>query len=137
MGSNVNEQATRLGSQWHQSVATGILPVSIMNRQDAGPTLYFHDFDGSLGRGALACVPVLTAEANLGRLTGLPLQQSRNCLESVNFNAHQFREPSSLRHFFTKSTARATTLSRLKPKRLSTSEPGADAPKRSTPIVAP
>src|SRR5208283_3042267 len=67
----------------------------------------------------------------------LPLQQSRNCLECANSNAYQFREPSTVYQLFTNSTARATTLSRLKPKRLSTSEPGADAPKRSTQIVAP
>ncbi len=40
-------------------------------------------------------------------------------------------------YFFTKATAWATTLSTLKPKRLSTSGPGAEAPKRSTLIVAP
>ena len=87
--------------KWHSAALVsrpGTLPVAVIDRQDAGPTVYFYDFDGSLGRGALACEPFLTAEANLGRHTGLPLQQSRNRLESVNFNAHQFREPSSLCH---------------------------------------
>jgi len=39
---------------WH-SVAlvsrSGMLPVSVMNRQDAGPTVYSHDLYRSLGRG--------------------------------------------------------------------------------------
>jgi hypothetical protein len=129
-----------LRPNWH-SVAlvrrSGMLSVSVSDRQDAGPTVYFHDLDKNLGRGAPACAPFLTAETNLGRHTGLPLHQSRSCLESVSFNAHQFREPKSACQLFTNSSARATTLSRLKPKRLSTSEPGAEAPKRSTPIVAP
>lgn len=62
--------------KWHSAALVskpGTLPVSVIDRQDAGPTDYLHDLDMSLGTGAPACAPFLTAETNLGRLTGLPL----------------------------------------------------------------